>query len=408
MGAGVSVPATSANLGPGFDSFGLALDLHNEFEAELADGWTVEVEGEGAGVLATDERNQVARAMRLAFRGGRTARAAAQRPVRQPHPAGQRPRLVVRRRSSAGCCSASGCSGEDPGSDRVLELAAGHRGSSRQRRCGDSRRLHRVLDRRGPAANRALRAGARPGGRGGRGDRRARDRRRRARCCPRRSRTPTPRSTSLTPGCSRPRSRPGRPELLGAALADRLHEPYRASAVGDLRAVHDILRSAGAAGVALSGAGPTVIGLVAADTDEAAHALAVEVAERAADGVRELADAPRTAGGPHRSAGRSAPVAPGSYGLARAGRSVLGLTDSGSRGEDTSQSLVSSPSRTPPSSTEAHMSFEDPQPARRLRIGDARHDPVRALRQRPPPAVPRRLPRGRASAARGYGCSSSR
>ena len=80
----------------------------------------------------------------------------------------------------------------------------------------------------------------------------------------------------------------GRPELLGAALADRLHEPYRASAVGDLRAVHDILRSAGAAGVALSGAGPTVIGLVAADTDEAAHALAVEVAERAAVGARAL------------------------------------------------------------------------------------------------------------------------
>jgi homoserine kinase len=80
----------------------------------------------------------------------------------------------------------------------------------------------------------------------------------------------------------------GRPELLGAALSDRLHEPYRASAVGDLAAVHDILRDAGAAGVALSGAGPTVIGLVAADTDELAHALAEEVAHRASDKVRAL------------------------------------------------------------------------------------------------------------------------
>ena len=80
----------------------------------------------------------------------------------------------------------------------------------------------------------------------------------------------------------------GRPELLGAALADRLHEPYRAPAVGDLRAVRDILRAAGAAGVALSGAGPTIIGLVAADTDEAAHSLAEEVAERASAAVREL------------------------------------------------------------------------------------------------------------------------
>ena len=32
---GVSVPATSANLGPGFDSFGVALDLRNDFFAEL-------------------------------------------------------------------------------------------------------------------------------------------------------------------------------------------------------------------------------------------------------------------------------------------------------------------------------------------------------------------------------------
>ena len=38
----------------------------------------------------------------------------------------------------------------------------------------------------------------------------------------------------------------GRAELLGVALADRLHEPYRASAVCDLREVDAILRDAGA------------------------------------------------------------------------------------------------------------------------------------------------------------------
>jgi homoserine kinase len=80
----------------------------------------------------------------------------------------------------------------------------------------------------------------------------------------------------------------GRPELFGAALSDRLHEPYRATAVADLQQVHDFLRDAGAAGVALSGAGPTVIGLVAGDTDELAHQLARTVAERAADRVRGL------------------------------------------------------------------------------------------------------------------------
>ena len=80
----------------------------------------------------------------------------------------------------------------------------------------------------------------------------------------------------------------GRPELLGPALDDRLHEPYRQAAVGDLVEVREILHAAGAAGVALSGAGPTMIGLVAADTDEAAHDLALEVADRATPAIREL------------------------------------------------------------------------------------------------------------------------
>ena len=44
----VKVPATSANLGPGFDSLGLALDLWNETTVTLAIEFTVRVKGEGA------------------------------------------------------------------------------------------------------------------------------------------------------------------------------------------------------------------------------------------------------------------------------------------------------------------------------------------------------------------------
>ena len=63
----VSVPATSANLGPGFDALGLALALHNEVIAEDADRVSVAIDGEGAARLAKDATNVVARGVRLAY-----------------------------------------------------------------------------------------------------------------------------------------------------------------------------------------------------------------------------------------------------------------------------------------------------------------------------------------------------
>jgi len=64
----VRVPATSANLGPGFDTLGLALDLHDRLEAEVVgDGLAVEVRGYGEGEVPLDERHLVVRAMRATF-----------------------------------------------------------------------------------------------------------------------------------------------------------------------------------------------------------------------------------------------------------------------------------------------------------------------------------------------------
>jgi homoserine kinase len=64
----VQVPATTANLGPGFDCLGLALDLHDRLTAEVvASGLEVEVVGEGADSLPRDERHLVVRAMGRAF-----------------------------------------------------------------------------------------------------------------------------------------------------------------------------------------------------------------------------------------------------------------------------------------------------------------------------------------------------
>jgi len=64
----VTVPATSANLGPGFDCLGLALELRDELTAEVGgDALVVEVTGEGAGDVPLDPSHLVARAMDAAF-----------------------------------------------------------------------------------------------------------------------------------------------------------------------------------------------------------------------------------------------------------------------------------------------------------------------------------------------------
>ena len=65
----VTVPATSANLGPGFDSLGLALDHHDVVEVRALGSAevTVEVTGEGAEDVPGGEDHLVVRAIRAAL-----------------------------------------------------------------------------------------------------------------------------------------------------------------------------------------------------------------------------------------------------------------------------------------------------------------------------------------------------
>ena len=65
----VQVPATSANLGPGFDSLGLALAMHDKYIAQVVDDQIIDIDitGEGADALPRNEKNLVIKSMYKGF-----------------------------------------------------------------------------------------------------------------------------------------------------------------------------------------------------------------------------------------------------------------------------------------------------------------------------------------------------
>jgi homoserine kinase len=65
----VQVPASSANLGPGFDAFGLALAMHDRYVAQVLDDsiLDIDVTGEGADDVPRNEKNLLVKAMHKGF-----------------------------------------------------------------------------------------------------------------------------------------------------------------------------------------------------------------------------------------------------------------------------------------------------------------------------------------------------
>ena len=65
----VQVPASSANLGPGFDCLGLALNMHDRYMAQVMDepGVDIDVTGEGVASIPTTDKNLVIKAMHKGF-----------------------------------------------------------------------------------------------------------------------------------------------------------------------------------------------------------------------------------------------------------------------------------------------------------------------------------------------------
>jgi homoserine kinase len=129
----VRVPASSANLGPGFDSLGLALSLYDEVEVSVAgdDQVRVEVVGEGAGRVPCDESHLVVSAMRATWAslGDDAAPTGLRMRCRNaiPHSRGLGSSAAA---AVAGAVAATVLSGRDPQLDRdtLLQVTAGIEG----------------------------------------------------------------------------------------------------------------------------------------------------------------------------------------------------------------------------------------------------------------------------------------
>ncbi len=63
----VQVPATSANMGPGFDCLGMALNIWSEVTIERSDKFEITYEGEGENDIPLDKSNLIATGLRAAF-----------------------------------------------------------------------------------------------------------------------------------------------------------------------------------------------------------------------------------------------------------------------------------------------------------------------------------------------------
>lgn len=264
----VRVPATSANVGPGFDVLGIALALHNVVELAEADGIRVEIEGLGADSLPRDARHVVVRGARLVYEAaGRAFRGLA---VWQRNDIP--PSRGLGSSASAwlgGILGANVLLGAPLGADAVMDLAVAQEGHPDNLgaalhggltvTCWD-REVRAVVALPVPAelefavlvpAFEASTADAR------------------AALPASYSRADAVynvgRAALLLAAWAR-----GRWDLVGHAMGDRLHQPHRARVLFPwLDAVLEAAQEAGALGAALSGAGPAVLGLVRAGSGEA-------------------------------------------------------------------------------------------------------------------------------------------
>ena len=258
----VSVPATTSNLGPGFDCLGLALDLRNELTLELRDERgpaLVEISGEGAKTLPRGERNLLVQAARLILPRGLPGRLVFKAVNRSP--------LARGLGSSAAAAVAGLWAGAHlfgtlrTSEDKLEEMAVALEGHP---------------DNVAPCVHGGLTASLTVAGRSTAHRLKIHPSLSAAVCIPafelatKKARAALPKKVPLADAVFNASRalllaralETGRTNRLSDLMDDRLHQPYRAKLVPGLREALAAALKAGAPGAALSGSGPTVFALV--------------------------------------------------------------------------------------------------------------------------------------------------
>ena len=280
----IEVPATTANLGAGFDALAMALDLTTLIEVRAVPSETeppfhVEVVGEGAGHLPSGRRNRFISALIDGLESTGVVADGAGWHVHMDN------RIPVTRglgssasATVAGLVAADALLGGAIGPERMLELATAAEGHADNAAAAIYGGLCVVATVEG--APRAVRLDP-PAG------------------LLTALYIPDKHLSTATMRAALPASVPfkdavhnvgaatlavaalsqGRLELLRPATVDRLHEPYRVAAYPELPELIEVALAAGAKGACMSGAGPTVI---AFSDDVAAAATIAAAMERRA------------------------------------------------------------------------------------------------------------------------------
>jgi homoserine kinase len=283
----VRVPATSANLGPGFDALGLALALYNEVTASEADTVSVAIEGEGAGRLSSGAENVVARAVRQAYEAaGRPFKGVALRCVnRVPTARGLGSSAAA---WVGGLVAGNALLGRPLSREALLSLAAraeGHPDNVTAALMGGLTVSCALGDGRIAAVSLPVPGTVRwvvlvP----------------EITSATAEARAVLPSTYSRADAVFNVQRvalllaalQAGRVDLLGHALDDRIHQPYRLRLFPWMPAVVDAARAVGALGCVLSGAGPSLLAAVRDDADVVARSMEAALA---AAGVRGRASA---------------------------------------------------------------------------------------------------------------------